>query len=314
MHAVRGRYAPSPTGPQHRGNLRTAILAWLQVRLNGGTFILRMEDLDQPRVVPGSAEQILQQLRWLGLDWDEGPDVGGPVGPYLQSERTGNYSRAFKYLQQQGSVYPCFCSRRDINNAASAPHGAEGPVYPGTCRDVTEDEIPEISARTGRQPAWRFRVRDSELDYVDEVLGTQRHNVAKETGDFVVLRRDGLFAYQLAVVVDDALMGISDVLRGADLAPSTPRQILLYRALGVSPPRFWHVPLMLDDNGQRLAKRDGNDLPKKLSDETPDELVDNLLTSLQILTPKGGRKLADLVDTMSGGEFLADLRQAAQTV
>ena len=288
------------------------MLAWLQVRLNGGTFILRMEDLDQPRVVSGSAEQIVQQLRWLGLDWDEGPDIGGPVGPYQQSERTHNYASAFAYLQQQGLIYPCFCSRRDINNAASAPHGPEGPVYPGTCRDITVDDIAELSARTGRQPAWRFRASAGELEYVDEVLGAQQHNVAKETGDFVVLRRDGLFAYQLAVVVDDALMGITDVLRGADLAPSTPRQILLYRALGLSPPRFWHVPLMLGEDGQRLAKRDGNDISNILNNETPDELVNKLLTSLQIRSPMGGRALAELVSTMTGDEFLTHLRQAVQ--
>jgi len=275
---VRGRYAPSPTGPQHLGNLRTALLAWLQARLAGGTVVLRMEDLDQPRVVPGSAEQICAELRWLGLDWDEGPDVGGPLGFFNDTATTEIYTQAFTRLLEQDLVYPCFCSRKDIQEAASAPHGPDGPVYPGTCREIPATDADLLARRKGRDPAWRLRSGDSEIVFDDELLGRRRIS-GKDVGDFVLKRRDGLYAYQLAVVVDDALMGITDVLRGADLIDSTPRQLKLYVALGLQPPRFWHVPLLTDDQGRRLAKRDDT-VNVQAGDQTAVEVLTTLLSSL----------------------------------
>ncbi len=255
--AVRGRYAPSPSGPLHLGNARTGLLAWLQTRLSGGAFVLRMEDLDRPRSRAGSAAGIMDDLRWLGLDWDEGPDTGGPLGPYDQGRREGLYREALRRLTALDRVYPCFCSRRDIQQAASAPHGAQS-VYPGTCRDLDESAVAQRRETTGRAPAWRFRLPDRRAEFHDILIGPVTQELAREVGDFVVRRTDALYAYQLAVVIDDALMGITDVVRGADLLDSTPRQIELFHALELPVPRFWHVPLMFDDHGQRLAKRDGS--------------------------------------------------------
>ena len=253
----RGRYAPTPSGPLHLGNVRTALLAWLLARHAGGAFALRMEDLDRPRVRPGAAAAILSDLRWLGLDWDEGPDTGGPAAPYTQSERGAIYEEHLQRLQEAGLVYPCYCSRADIARAASAPHGAEdGPAYPGTCRDPLRREQQRWRAG-GRPPALRFRVPGGVVYVQDGLYGLVEQDVARATGDVVVRRADGVPAYQLAVVVDDALMAITDVVRGADLLFSTPRQIALYHALGYGVPRFLHVPLAVDASGERLAKRHG---------------------------------------------------------
>lgn len=250
--SVRGRYAPSPTGRLHLGNLRTALVAWLQARLQGGQFILRMEDLDTPRVRSGSSDAIIADLKWLGLDWDEGPDVGGPFSPYTQSQRQNLYQAALDHLMQRQCIFPCDCSRKDIALAASAPHaGDEGPIYPGTCRNKPRDK------HSNRTPALRFRVQDETVQFSDAIAGPQQQQLAHEVGDFVVRRADGLFAYQFAVVVDDMLMGVTDVVRGADLLNSTARQLSLFRALEATPlPRYWHVPLSLDEQGQRLSKRE----------------------------------------------------------
>ena len=221
-----------------------------------------MEDLDRPRVVPGAAARILEDLRALGLDWDEGPDIAGPHAPYTQSERSDHYQAALDRLAASGYVFPCYCSRADIARAAqasaSAPHGQsdDGPRYPGTCRSLTREQIASHE-RSGRRPAMRFVVEAGEVEFDDGVHGARRFDPAREVGDFVVRRADGLFAYQLAVVVDDAAMGIEEVVRGDDLLPSTARQILLYRALGFEVPRFAHVPLLLGPDGQRLSKRHG---------------------------------------------------------
>lgn len=243
------------------GNIRTALLAWLQARLAGGRFILRMDDLDQPRVVAGSAEQILDDLRWLGIDWDEGPDVGGPHAPYVQSGRIDHYNRAFDHLQARALIYPCYCSRKDIREAASAPH-EPGHVlkYLGTCRPCESmNEGVKTTEKLNKPAAWRFQVNDKPVYINDCVFGDFEQNLANEVGDFVIKRRDGLFAYQLATVVDDLEMGVSDVLRGIDLLDSAPRQVTIFEALGGPAPHFWHVPLMCDDKGQRLSKRDGAD-------------------------------------------------------
>jgi glutamyl-tRNA synthetase len=254
---VRGRYAPSPTGALHLGNFRTALLAWLFARCAGGTFVLRMEDLDLPRVRPGAAERMLDDLRWLGLDWGEGPDVGGPLGPYTQSARQALYAAALARLRDRGDLYPCYCTRAELSRIASAPQqGDEPPRYPGTCRELTAGERAAREAE-GRRPSLRFRVPAGTISFRDALAGEVTETVAEVTGDFVVRRGDGIIAYQLAVVVDDALMGITQVVRGVDLLSSTARQLALYNALGYPRPQeFVHVPLALDAAGARMAKRD----------------------------------------------------------
>jgi glutamyl-tRNA synthetase len=216
-----------------------------------------MEDIDRPRCRPHLAAQVLADLRWLGLDWDEGPDVGGPWGPYTQSERSELYQAALERLLSGGHLYPCYCSRAEIMAVASAPHGLaeEGPVYPGTCRQLTPDERAERAGR-GKEPSLRFALPDEPVSFTDLLAGPQ-HFPPGAGGDFIVRRADGIIGYQLAVVVDDALMGVTDVLRGWDLLDSTPRQIWLYRALGYPVPRFAHVPLLFGPDGTRLSKRHG---------------------------------------------------------
>lgn len=255
----RGRYAPSPTGELHLGNVRTALVAWLHARLTGATFIMRIEDLDEPRAQPGGAQQMMEDLAWLGLDWDEGPDVGGPCGPYVQSERKAIYEAALAHLHEQGQTFECYCSRKDIQEASSAPHGAT-PIYPGTCRDYTDDERDALAAHKQRSPSWRLKAPARTFSLEDQVYGPYAQRLDQDVGDFMIKRVDGFFAYQLAVVVDDLLMGVTDVVRGQDLLDSTPRQLLLFELLGAPcPPTFWHVPLMLDEqSGQKLSKRDGS--------------------------------------------------------
>jgi glutamyl-tRNA synthetase len=240
----RGRFAPSPSGDLHLGGARTTLAAWLAARRDGGGFLLRIEDVDRPRVVPGAEERILEDLRWLGLDWD-----GEPV---RQSERLPLYEQALRRLEGRGLVFPCFCSRADVAQAASAPHGP-ALAYPGTCRDLSPAEV-KAKLAEGKKPSLRFRAPDRELCFDDAVHG----RVCGRSDDFIVRRSDGLFAYQLAVVVDDIDMAIEEVVRGDDLLDSTPRQLLLYEALGAQPPRFAHVPLLLGPDGQRLSKRHGS--------------------------------------------------------
>lgn len=243
----RGRLAPSPTGETHLGHARTYLVAWLRARESGGTLVMRIEDLDGPRVVEGATEQICADLRWLGLDWDEGPDLGGSYGPYSQSERDGFYDEALQRLEAAGDVYLCTCSRKEIERTASAPHGADGLGlrYPGTCRLG-----PSHPDRSG---ATRFRMPEPPPDVHDELHGPCTADAWG--GDFVVRRADGVWAYQLAVVVDDAAMGITEVVRGDDLLPSTPRQLALFDALGRTAPHYLHVPLVMGADGRRLAKR-----------------------------------------------------------
>ncbi|NBD23690.1 tRNA glutamyl-Q(34) synthetase GluQRS [Paenibacillus glycinis] len=253
---MRGRFAPTPSGPMHIGNASTALLAWLQARSAGGTFILRMEDVDTTRSRPELAELALADLRWLGLDWDEGPDVGGRRGPYTQSERMALYEEALAKLERAGSLYACFCSKAELAAVASAPHGlgSEGAVYPGTCRALTSERRSELSLR--KRPSLRYAAGSQPVSFEDGVAGPQCFPPGAG-GDFIVKRADGMISYQLAVVVDDAAMGVTDVLRGADLIDSTPRQLQLYEALGLRAPRFAHVPLMFGPDGSRLAKRNG---------------------------------------------------------
>jgi glutamyl-tRNA synthetase len=253
----RGRYAPSPTGRLHLGNLRTALLAWLMARHQGGSFILRIEDLDLPRVRPDSTSSIIADLNWLRLNWDEGPDIGGMVGPYFQSARQEIYRAALARLSSKGLVYPCYCTRSELAGIASAPHGGEdGPRYPGTCRALTGRQQRRYEAQ-GRRAALRFRAPAEDLSFEDRLAGHQEDSVAERCGDFVVWRSDGIVSYQLAVVVDDALMGVTQVVRGADLLPSTLRQLALCNALDYpAPTEFAHVPLLVDTTGARMAKRE----------------------------------------------------------
>lgn len=239
----RGRFAPSPTGELHLGNARTALLSWLWSRQEGGGYAVRVEDIDSPRLRPGMAQQQLEELRWLGLDWD------GP--PVFQSERAALHEDALRRLSDH--VYECFCSRAEIA-AASAPHGDEGPRYPGTCATLTRAQR-ETRRRT-RAPSLRLRVPAGALAFHDQIAGDQAFDTGQLIGDFVLRRADGIFAYQLAVVVDDGAMGITQVLRGADLLPSTSRQILLHRLLGQPEPRWAHAPLVIAGDGERLSKRD----------------------------------------------------------
>ena len=244
-----GRIAPSPTGLFHLGHARTFWMAEQRARAAGGRVILRIEDLDGPRCKPEFVAACLEDLHWLGLRWEEGPDVGGPHAPYVQSARLERYRAAFERLKATGLVYPCRCSRKDILAALSAPHeGDEEPIYPGTCRGRTEE--------LGEKVSWRFRVPDGEaVSFVDGRLGPRTFVAGRDFGDFLVWRHDGIPSYQLAVMTDDALMGVTEVVRGEDLLVSTARQLLLYRALGSMAPDFYHCELMRDEQGVRLAKR-----------------------------------------------------------
>jgi glutamyl-tRNA synthetase len=251
---------------------------------------MRVEDLDRARVRPGLEERILGELRWLGLDWDEGPDAGGAMGPYRQSERLPTYEAALDRLRAAGRVYPCFCSRAEIARAAEAPHGPsdEGPRYPGTCARLSSEEAARRSK--DRRPAWRLRVPPGAVRFVDGVYGPREVDVATEVGDFVVARADGVPAYQLAVAVDDAAMQVTDVVRGDDLLPSTGRQLLLYTALSLPAPRFAHVPLVVGEDGERLAKRHGALSLGELRERRADpRAVTGLLAALSGLAPPGTR-------------------------
>ena len=253
---VVGRLAPSPTGGLHVGHARTFLIAWLAARSAGGRVILRIEDIDRSRVRPGAIQGMIADLLWMGLDWDEGPDVGGPHAPYLQSERMAHYAAALDILKKLWCLYPCTCTRADVARAASAPHAPEqGPGYHEPCSRRRAADAAELGDRTF---TWRCEAPGSaDFRWQDLVRGwTSGH--AEEGGDFVVSRSSGEPSYQLAVVVDDATMGITQVVRGDDLVPSTPKQLLLYRVLGQKPPEFGHVPLVLGPDGQRLAKRDGS--------------------------------------------------------
>jgi glutamyl-tRNA synthetase len=244
---VTGRFAPSPTGAQHVGNARTFLIAWLSARSQGGRVLLRIEDIDTWRNKPGAVEQALSDLRWLGLDWD-----GDAM---FQLPRLAVYREALSRLQAENRVYPCTCSRSDILQAASAPHLGESsmPVYPGTCASRS----PADAQTLARPFAWRFRVAESP-SFADGFWGNVSIDLSREGGDFVIWRNDDMPAYQLAVVVDDAAQGVTEVVRGDDLLSSTPRQLLLYQALGLTPPRFIHVPLVVGPDGKRLAKRHGD--------------------------------------------------------
>ncbi len=302
---TRGRYAPSPTGTLHMGNLRTALLAWLLARSVNGEFILRVEDLDRPRVVPGASEKMLADLRWLGLDWDEGPDIGGPCAPYIQSERQAIYTAYIQRLSAAGLDYPCYCSRAEIARVASAPHGPEGPRYPGTCRHLSKVQQ-RRHEQAGQRPALRFRVADERVvTFTDRVAGQVSQQVQQAVGDFIVRRSDGIFAYQFAVVVDDGLMRINQVTRGADLLSSTARQILLFEALDFPLPTFAHVPLWLDSSSQRLSKRiqSAGLPPLRAAGATPEQIVGQLAASCGLAAPNTVLSADHLAEVYKGKDL-----------
>lgn len=250
--AYRGRIAPSPTGFLHLGHARTFLIAAERARQSNGSLVLRNEDLDPERSRPEYASAIYEDLEWLGIDWSEGPDCGGEFQPYSQSERRPFYLAAWQRLKQAGFLYPCRCSRKDWIQSASAPNDSDDePIYPGNCRGAPAEEY--------NRPAgvnWRFRIPDGEVLQFDDLhFGRQSYVAGKDFGDFLIWRRDDIPAYQLAVVVDDSAMEISEVVRGRDLLKSTARQLLLYRALGLRAPDFFHCDLVCDERGTRLAKR-----------------------------------------------------------
>jgi glutamyl-tRNA synthetase len=279
----RGRLAPSPTGYLHVGHAHTFWVAYERARAANGTLVVRMDDLDPDRSRATYAEASLEDLRWLGIQWDEGPDPagvdkGGPFAPYMQSRRQATYLAVWRKLMRGGYLYPCRCSRKDIDAALNAPHERAGleisreidplddePVYPGTCRPAPGHSVlgssQQGSASAGEfeKPGahnWRFRVPDGKVIEFDDLnLGPQRFVAGRDFGDFVVWRRDGIPSYQLACVADDAAMQITEVVRGADLLKSTARQILLYRALRLKPPQWYHCELVVNEKGRRLAKR-----------------------------------------------------------
>ena len=258
---VRGRLAPSPTGALHLGNARSFLLAWLSVRSRGGSLVLRIEDLDHPKVKPGAAAQALEDLRWLGLDWDEGPDAGGPRGPYVQSERRARYREALAALRAKGLAYPCVCSRSDVAEAQSAPHGRDphSLAYSGTCRGRFGSWEEACAALPpGRLPVWRFRAPPGVSSFDDRFLGRRELDLAGELGDFALARDPDGAGYQLACAVDDAAMGITEVLRGDDLVDATHCQLAIQAALGLPRPAYVHVPLVVAEDGRRLAKRHGD--------------------------------------------------------
>ena len=264
-----GRFAPSPSGRIHLGNILCCLLAWLSARQKGGRVVLRIEDLDTARCPRKYAAQMIDDLHWLGLDWDEGPETGGPDGPYYQSQRTALYEQALEKLAEKGLVYPCFCTRAELH-AASAPHRSDGQaVYAGTCRYLTAEERWE--KERSRRGAMRLAVPDDTWSFTDGHMGYYEENLLRDCGDFLLRRSDGMFAYQLAVVVDDAAMGVTEVVRGSDLLSSTPRQLYLYDPLGLQAPQFIHFPLLLAPGGRRLSKRDADaglgDLRFKLTAE-----------------------------------------------
>ena len=267
-----GRFAPSPSGRMHLGNVFSALLAWLSVRSRGGRMILRMEDLDPDRCRPEYMETLRDDLDWIGLDWD--------AEQTPQSRRTDAYRAEFEKLSQLGLVYPCYCSRAELH-AASAPHASDGTaIYAGTCRNLT----PEERAQKTRRPAWRVRVPEEEISFHDRLQGDYMENLARDCGDFIVRRSDGVYAYQLAVVTDDAEGGVTEIVRGRDLLSSTPRQIWLQRMLGFPEPEYCHVPLLVAPDGRRLSKRERDlDLGALRQLYTPEELLGKLaaLANLQ---------------------------------
>ena len=287
---VCGRFAPSPSGRMHLGNLWSCLLAWLSARSAGGQMVLRLEDLDRDRCKPEYCDQVMRDLEWLGLDWDN--------EPVYQSRRSDLYHEFFHTLELQGLVYPCFCTRAE-RLAASAPHRSDGvTLYDGRCRRLTAQERQELAAV--RSPAWRVCVPGEEFTFDDLCQGRYAQQLDRDCGDFILRRSDGVYAYQLAVVVDDALMGVTQVVRGRDLLDSTPRQLWLCKTLGFPAPEHAHVPLLLAPDGRRLAKRDRDlELGRLQQHYTAPELVGRLAHLAGLLPEYAPVTPAELVSSFS---------------
>lgn len=280
---VTGRFAPSPSGRMHLGNVFSAMLAWLSVRSQHGEMVLRIEDLDPDRCRPEYAQTLKEDLLWLGLDWDREQTP--------QSQRTEQYAVQFDLLQKKGLVYPCYCTRGELH-AASAPHASDGRLlYAGTCRYLTDAQRAEKS----KAPAWRLAVPDAVYKVDDGLQGRWEENLARDCGDFIIRRADGVYAYQLAVVADDGEGGITEVVRGMDLLDSTPRQLYLYELLGLTPPRFYHVPLLTAADGRRLSKRDRDlDLGILRQKYRPEEILGTLAYLCGLLPEKAAVSAEEL--------------------
>ncbi len=293
-----GRFAPSPTGRMHLGNVYAAVLSWLSARKAGGRWILRIEDLDPQRSKIEYARLLEDDLRWLGLDWDEGGlDGKGPAAPYCQSERSYIYKEYYSKLEALGLTYRCHCRRADIL-ASQAPHQSDGRVvYAGTCRPAS---APPFAASADQSGAIRLYVPDSEIVFTDRVYGRQCVNLARECGDFIICRADGVWAYQLAVVADDAAMGVTEVVRGADLLLSAAQQIYLYGLLGLTPPEHAHLPLLCNEAGKRLSKRDGSLAMDALRLSRKPEDILGMVAGLAGITPgQDAISLAELLSEFS---------------
>ena len=269
-----GRFAPTPSGRLHLGNLLCCLIAYLSARSQGGRFLLRIEDLDVPRCPRRLSEQCIEDLRFLGFDWDE--------APLYQSERTQIYQQYFDELTRMGLVYPCFCTRAQLHAAVAPNLGDHEPVYSRACAGLTAEEI--LERQKTRSPAMRMRVPDEIISFADGHFGAVSENLETGSGDYIIRRSDGLFGYQLAVVIDDALCGVSEIVRGRDILFSTPRQIHLQRTLGFSQPDYFHIPLLMDANGRRLAKRDKDlDLTALSKAMTPEEILGMLAYSAGVI-------------------------------
>ena len=290
----RGRFAPSPTGRMHLGNVYCALLSYLSVKSKGGDWVLRIEDLDPQRSKPDYARWIEDDLHWLGLDWDEGGTKGGVYAPYYQSERSDYYASLFQSIASQ--TYPCFCRRADLL-AASAPHASDGRVlYAGTCKALSSNEIAERLQK--QNPAIRLQMPHQVMDFTDGLYGYQSVDLQDFYGDFVLRRTDGTYAYQLAVVADDAAMRITEVVRGNDLLSSTPAQLYLYQLLGLQAPSFTHVPLLMSSkSGERLSKRDGSLSMQALRDRgaNPEQILGMLAHKVGLLPREEPISAKDLI-------------------
>ena len=282
-----GRFAPTPSGRMHLGNIFSALLAWLSVRSQGGELLLRIEDLDTMRCTVENADIHKDDLRWLGLTWDR------ETAP--QRDRSERYEEILHRLLAEGQVFPCWCTRGDLKNAPNAPHASDGhPIYPGTCRDLSEAERAAKAAK--KPPLYRLRVPDEYIPFTDGNYGPQGENLAKDCGDFILRRSDGLFGYQLAVVVDDALSGVNEVVRGRDILTATPRQIYLLEKLEYPTPSYIHIPLLMDADGRRLAKRDKDlDLTALSRRFTAEELLGKLAFSAGILPEERPASMDELI-------------------
>ena len=285
---ITGRFAPTPSGRLHLGNLLCALLAYLSARHAGGRFLLRIEDLDAPRCPKRLCDAAIRDLSWLGITWDE--------PPIFQSERGEIYQRYFQVLERKGLLYPCFCTRAQLHAAAAPNRGDENPVYAGLCARLSPEEIAE-RIKT-RRPAIRLRVPDETIAVQDGHYGRYSESMPRDCGDFIIRRSDGLFGYQLAVVVDDALSGVNEIVRGHDILSSTPRQIYIQRVLGFDTPAYFHIPLLEDADGRRLAKRDGDmdltSLSKRFSRE---EILGMLAYSAGIMEENRPASMDELVDS-----------------